>query len=65
MKLFSLEIIDVQENDYPSLHQAAVSSSVYLLSLALGGIGFLTMLINSEKRAAHDLISGTIVVKEY
>ncbi len=65
MKLFSLEIIDVEENDYPSLHQAAVSSSVYLLSLALGGIGFLPMLVNSEKRAAHDLLSRTIVVKEY
>jgi uncharacterized RDD family membrane protein YckC len=65
MRIFSLEIIDVEENDYPTLHQAAVSSSVYLLSLALGGIGFLTMLINREKRAAHDLLSGTIIVKEY
>lgn len=65
MRLFSLEIIDIEENAYPSLHQAAVSSSVYLLSLGLGGIGFLTMLMNSEKRAAHDLLSGTIVVKEY
>jgi uncharacterized RDD family membrane protein YckC len=65
MRLFSLEIIDIEENAYPSLHQAAVSSSVYLLSLGLGGLGFLTMLMNSEKRAAHDLLSGTIVVKEY
>lgn len=65
MRLFSLEIIDVEENAYPTLHQAAVSSSVYLLSLGLGGIGFLTMLLNSEKRAAHDLLSGTIIVKEY
>jgi uncharacterized RDD family membrane protein YckC len=65
MKLFSLETIDVEENDYPSLHQAAVSSSVYLFSLALGGIGFLPIFFNSEKRAAHDLLSGTIIVKEY
>lgn len=65
MRLFSLEIVDVEENAYPTLHQAAVSSSVYLLSLGLGGIGFLTMLLNSEKRAAHDLLSGTIIVKEY
>lgn len=65
MKLFSLEIVDIEENAYPTLHQAAVSSSVYLLSLGLGGIGFLTMLLNSEKRAAHDLLSGTIIVKEY
>lgn len=65
MRLFALEIIDIEENDYPSLHQAAVSSSVYLLSLGLGGIGFLTMLANNEKRAAHDLLSKTIIVKEY
>lgn len=65
MKLFSLEIVDVEENAYPTLHQAAVSSSVYLLSLGLGGIGFLPMLLNSEKRAVHDLLSGTIIVKEY
>jgi uncharacterized RDD family membrane protein YckC len=65
MKLFSLEIIDIEENDYPTLHQAAVSSAVYLLSLAFGGLGFITLLLNSEKRAAHDLLSGTIIVKEY
>lgn len=65
MKIFSLEIVDIDENSYPTIHQAAVSSSVYLVSLALGGIGFLTLLLNSEKRAAHDLLSGTIIVKEY
>ena len=65
MKLFSLEIVDIEENAYPTFHQAAVSSAVYLLSLALGGLGFLTLLMNNEKRAAHDLLSGTIIVKEY
>jgi uncharacterized RDD family membrane protein YckC len=65
MRLFSLELIDIEENAYPTFHQAAVNSSVYLVSLALGGIGFLTLFLNHEKRAAHDLVSGTIVVKEY
>jgi uncharacterized RDD family membrane protein YckC len=65
MRLFSLELVDIEENAYPTFHQAAVSSSVYLVSLALGGIGFLTLFLNHEKRAAHDLLSGTIVVKEY
>lgn len=64
MKIFSLETIDIEENDYPTFHQAAVSSSVYLVSLALGGIGFLPALFNSERRTAPDLLSGTIVVKE-
>ncbi|MCU1290213.1 MAG: hypothetical protein JWN60_2442 [Acidobacteria bacterium] len=64
MRLFSLELIDIEENEYPTFHQAAVSSSVYLLSLVFGGIGFLTMFFNDEKRAVHDIVSGTIVVKE-
>lgn len=64
MRLFSLEIIDVEENEYPTFHQAAVNSCVYLFSLALGGIGFLPLFFNSEKRAAHDLLAGTIVVRE-
>jgi uncharacterized RDD family membrane protein YckC len=65
MKIFSLETIDIEENDYPTFHQAAVSSSVYLVSLALGGIGFLPALFNSERRTAPDLLSGTVIVKEY
>ncbi len=65
MKLFSLELIDAEENAYPTLHQAAVSSSVYLLSLAFGGIGLLPVFFNEEKRAAHDIASGTILIKEY
>jgi len=65
MRLFSLEIIDADENEYPTFHQAAVSSAVYLLSLPLLGAGFLTIFFNEEKRAAHDLLSGTIIVNEF
>ena len=65
MKMFSLEIIDIEENDYPTFHQAAVSAAVYLLSIALGGIGFLTVLFTDEKRAVHDIVSGTLMVRDY
>jgi uncharacterized RDD family membrane protein YckC len=65
MRMFSLELVDADENDYPTFHQAAVSSAAYLLSLPLLGIGFVTVLFNEEKRAAHDLLSGTIVVTEF
>lgn len=64
MKIFSLELVDAEESAFPSIHQAAVSSSVYLLSLALGGLGFLPILFNEERRAAHDLVSGTILVRD-
>jgi uncharacterized RDD family membrane protein YckC len=65
MRLFSLELIDAEDEEYPTLHQAAVSSAVYLLTLAFGGVGFLTLAFNDEKRAVHDIVSGTIVVKEF
>lgn len=65
MRLFSLELVDAVENEYPTLHQAAVSSSVFIISLLFGGAGFATMFFNEEKRAAHDLVSGTILVREF
>ena len=65
MRLFSLEIVDALENEYPTLHQAAISSSVYLISLALAGAGFITAFFNEERRAIHDLLSGTIIVREF
>jgi uncharacterized RDD family membrane protein YckC len=65
MRLLSLELVDIEENAYPTLHQAAVSSAVFLLSLTFAGIGFLPMFFNEERRAAHDILSGTILIQEY
>lgn len=65
MRLFSLEVVDIEGEEYPTMHQSAVSSAVYILSLLFGGVGFLTILFNEDKRAAHDLVSKTIVVKEF
>ena len=65
MRLFSLELVDIEENAYPTLHQAAVSSAVFMLSLIFAGIGFLPMFFNEERRAAHDILSGTILIREY
>jgi uncharacterized RDD family membrane protein YckC len=64
MRLFSLELVDVDENAYPTLHQAAVNSAVFLLSIGLGGLGFLPVFFNEERRAAHDILSGTILIRE-
>lgn len=64
MRLFSLELIDAEANRYPTVHQAAVSSAVYLLSMAFVGLGFLTVFYNEEKRAIHDIVSGTLLIRE-
>lgn len=65
MRLFSLELVDAVENEYPTLQQAAVNSSLFLLSLTFFGSGFITMFFNEERRAVHDLLSGTILVREF
>jgi uncharacterized RDD family membrane protein YckC len=65
MRLFSLELVDAYENEYPTLQQAAINSAVYLVTLPLAGAGFLTVFYNEENRALHDLLSGTIQVKEF
>ncbi len=65
MKLFSLELVDAVENEYPTLRQAAVNSGIFLISTLFAGVGFLTVFFNEEKRALHDLLSGTILVREF
>ena len=65
MRMFGLELIDAEENDYPTFHQAAVHSAVYLLTVPLLGAGLIPMIFNEEQRAAHDLAAGTMIVTEF
>ena len=65
MRMFGLELVDAEENDYPTFHQAAVHSAVFLISLPFLGVGFLPIIFNEEQRAAHDLAAGTIIVAEF
>lgn len=65
MKIFSLEVVDAEENQYPSLQQSAINSFIYIGSLACLGLGFVTVFFNEEKRAIHDLLAGTIVVRQF
>lgn len=65
MRIFSLELIDADNSSTPTVHQSAVHSAVYLLSLAFLGAGFLTVPFNDEKRAVHDIVSGTLVIRDH
>ncbi len=65
MRLFQLELVDAVENEYPTLRQAAINSSVFIIMLAFAGAGFLTIFFNEERRALHELLSGTILVREF
>jgi uncharacterized RDD family membrane protein YckC len=64
MRFFLLEVVDIDDNDYPTLHQALTSTTIYLISLLILGLGFLPAFFNEERRTLHDLMSGTIVIKE-
>lgn len=65
MRLFSLEVVDIEGEEYPTVHQAAVSSCLYLVSIGFLGAGFISIFFNEENRAIHDIVSRTIVVKEF
>ncbi|HEX5706731.1 MAG TPA: RDD family protein, partial [Pyrinomonadaceae bacterium] len=64
MSLFSLHTVDAETALAPSAGQSARRALVYMLSLATLGIGIIYALFDAERRAAHDHLSGTVVVRE-
>lgn len=65
MRLFQLELVDAVDNEYPTLRQAAINSSIFILTVPFAGAGFLAIFFNEERRGLHDLLSGTILVREF
>lgn len=63
MGFYRLKAIDVEYDEKPTLNQAAISSSCYLLSLGFLGIGFLTALLDAENRTIYDIVSGTVIIQ--
>lgn len=47
-----------------NLSLAFLRTAGYLFSLAFFGLGYFWVLVNPQKRAWHDFIAGTIVVRE-
>lgn len=64
MSLFSLHTVDANSALAPTTGQCMRRALVYMLTLATLGLGLLYALFDAEGRAAHDLLSRTIVVKE-
>lgn len=64
LKAFRLGIVHAEDGYIPTFAQAAINSLVYLLVLATGGIGLLTVFLGSEKRALHNIAAGTVVVAD-
>jgi uncharacterized RDD family membrane protein YckC len=63
MALVSLRAVDERNGLIPTAGQCARRAILYMLSLATLGIGLLPALFGSERRAAHDRLSSTLVVR--
>jgi uncharacterized RDD family membrane protein YckC len=63
MSLCGLHAIDARKACVPTTGQCARRALVYMLSLATLGLGILYSLFDAEGRAAHDILSDTVVVK--
>ncbi|HLM56463.1 MAG TPA: RDD family protein [Pyrinomonadaceae bacterium] len=64
MRLFSLHAVDADTARVPTTGQCMRRALFYIVSLAAFGLGILYALFDAERRTAHDLLSGTVVVKE-
>ena len=64
MSLLSLRPVDAETGLPPTTRQAVGRALLYMLSLAVAGLGILYALFDAEGRAAHDHFSGTVVVHE-
>ena len=64
MSLCSLHAVDATSARAPTTGQCVRRALVYILSLAALGLGVLYSLFDAEGRTAHDILSGTVVVKK-
>ena len=64
MSLCSLHTVDARKACVPTTGQCARRALVYMLSLATLGLGILYSLFDAEGRTAHDILSGTVVVRQ-
>jgi uncharacterized RDD family membrane protein YckC len=62
MRLLGLRIIDVY-GERPSALRSLARTAGYLAAAATGGLGFLWIGFDREKRGLHDWLAGTYVVK--
>jgi uncharacterized RDD family membrane protein YckC len=62
MSLVSLRTVDAETGMAPTTGQCVRRAVGYMLSLATLGLGLLYALFDAEGRAAHDHLSGTIVI---
>jgi len=63
-RLFSLRTVHAEDGSAATILEAMLNTLGYLLTLALAGIGLIAILLSTERRAVHDWLSGTVVIRE-
>ncbi|MCA1620119.1 MAG: RDD family protein [Acidobacteria bacterium] len=64
MSLCGLQAVDARKASVPTTGQCMRRALVYMLSLATAGLGIIYALFDAEGRTAHDILSGTVVVRK-
>ena len=64
MSLCGLQTVDARKASVPTTGQCMRRALVYILSLATAGLGLIYALFDAEGRTAHDILSGTVVVRK-
>jgi uncharacterized RDD family membrane protein YckC len=64
MALCSLRAVDARTALVPTTGQCARRAAAYIISLATLGLGIIYSVFDAEGRTAHDLLSGTVVVRQ-
>ena len=65
MMFTNTRVVDLRTFEQPSNFKVFMRTAGYFIALAPAGIGILWALIDSRKRAWNDLLSGTVVVRDF
>jgi uncharacterized RDD family membrane protein YckC len=63
MRLFSMRVIDIRTGLIPTGSQSAGRAFLYIISLAIAGLGILYALISREGETMHDRLTRTAVIR--
>jgi uncharacterized RDD family membrane protein YckC len=62
--VFRLRTVHAEDGSAATVFEAMLNSLGYLTGLALAGLGLISILLSTERRAFHDLIAGTVVIRQ-
>jgi uncharacterized RDD family membrane protein YckC/predicted nucleic acid-binding Zn-ribbon protein len=65
MMFVGTRVVNSNTFESPSFIQSLLRAGSYFVSVSLAGLGFLWMFLDHDQRTLHDIVSGTLVVRDY